>query len=82
MDYTNFSSSLMRYIYVKVHLFSGKFSLINVYIPSDWYPFIYQGFKEKHNDVPIIPLSFYLYLLRFRKKFLKYVKDNKHDNFL
>lgn len=81
-----FTSTRTDLVAVKIPLFytslnKGVFSVQCFYIPSDLFVDIRKKCKYFYHDAPLISLSHYLYLLRFRKDFFRY-RDANRDNFL
>lgn len=80
MKKVNFTSCETRLVAVKVPLFEGLNYVTHlVNVPLDFYVDIAENSLENFGDYPLISLSHYYYLLRFRREFLKYVKQNSKN---
>lgn len=85
MNKYNFTTTHTELVAVKIPLFytslnDGVFSVQCFYIPFDIYNDIKKKCKKFYHGAPLISLSHYLYLLRFRRDFFRYLDVNR-DNF-
>lgn len=81
MKKVKFTSNQLYLVAVKMPLFrnlnlSNDFTVALFRVPLDFYNDIKENSLETFEDYPMISLSFYVYLLRFRRDFFKYVKSN------
>lgn len=78
-----FTSNHLHLVAVKIPLYRNflcKDYEVELFpVPLDFYNDIKKNAKETYDDYYMISLSYYVYLLRFRKKFFKYVKSNVNN---